>query len=84
LVVDLVNQLHFSESSKILTIFHEIQETFPRMKHIDQKYHFVREHTTEENVILQKVKTTDNLADIFTKPLKKESSTIWYSVLGFL
>ena len=44
---------------------------FQRTKHIDQKYHFVREHVAEGNVILQKVKTTDNLADIFTKPLNK-------------
>ena len=44
---------------------------FQRTKHIDQKYHFVREQVAEGNVILQKIKTTDNLADIFTKPLNK-------------
>ena len=42
---------------------------FQRTKHIDQKYHFVREQVAEGNVVLKKVKTSDNLADIFTKPL---------------
>ena len=44
---------------------------FQRTKHIDQKYHFVREHVSAGNIVLQKVKTDDNLADIFTKPLNK-------------
>jgi len=42
-----------------------------RTKHIDQKYHFVREKVAAGNIILQKIKTDDNLADIFTKPLYK-------------
>jgi hypothetical protein len=42
-----------------------------RTKHIDQKYHFVREQVEAGNVILKKIKTTDNLADLFTKPLPR-------------
>ena len=42
-----------------------------RTKHIDQKYHFVREQVAAGNIILQKIKTDDNLADLFTKPLSK-------------
>ena len=44
---------------------------FQRTKHIDQKYHFVREQVAAGNITLQKIKTTDNLADIFTMPLNK-------------
>jgi len=45
-----------------------------RTKHIDQKYHFVREQVAAGNIILQKIKIDDNLADLFTKP-----HTIFYA-----
>ena len=35
---------------------------------LDQKCQFVREHVAEGNKILEKVKTTNNMIDIFTKP----------------
>ena len=38
-----------------------------RMKHIDVRYHFVREIIEEGEVLLQKIKTDDNLADMLTK-----------------
>lgn len=40
-----------------------------RSKHIDVKYHFVREQVDLGSVLVQYVKTSDNLADGFTKPL---------------
>jgi hypothetical protein len=43
-----------------------------RTKHIDTKYHFVREQVKAGNIILEKIHTTDNLADLFTKPLTKK------------
>ena len=43
-----------------------------RTKHIDQRYHFVREQVEAGNIILRKIKTTDNLADLFTKPLPRK------------
>jgi len=43
-----------------------------RTKHIDTKYHFVREQVKAGNIILEKIRTTDNLADLFTKPLTKK------------
>jgi len=42
-----------------------------RTKHIDTKYHFIREQVKAGNIILEKIHTTDNLADLFTKPLTK-------------
>jgi len=40
-----------------------------RSKHVDIKYHFVRELVENKTLDIQYVRTTENLADIFTKPL---------------
>jgi len=48
-------------------IFHD------QSKYIDTKYHFIRECIVKKEVQLKFVKTHDQVADIFTKPLKNES-----------
>ncbi|KZV06675.1 hypothetical protein F511_45844 [Dorcoceras hygrometricum] len=48
-------------------VFHE------RSKHIDTRYHFIRECIAKKEVELKHVKTMDQVADIFTKPLKFDS-----------
>jgi hypothetical protein len=40
-----------------------------RTKHIDIKYHFIRERVASQEVALKYVATADQLADILTKPL---------------
>jgi len=40
-----------------------------RSKHIDIKYHFIREHTAKKVFDIIYVPTADQTADIFTKPL---------------
>ena len=40
-----------------------------RSKHVDIKYHFVRELVENNTLAIQYVPTSDNIADIFTKPL---------------
>lgn len=45
-------------------MFHEIS------KHIDNRYHFIRDLVKTKEVELISVKTQDQIADIFTKPLK--------------
>lgn len=40
-----------------------------RTKHINIKYHFIRQTIAERKVYVQKINTRDNLADMFTKPL---------------
>ena len=42
-----------------------------KAKHIDIRFHFVRECYTNNLVDLNYVPTNDNFADIFTKPPKK-------------
>jgi hypothetical protein len=41
-------------------------------KHIEVRYHFVRDCTTKEMLSLEKVSTTDNVADAMTKSLSTD------------
>ena len=43
-----------------------------RTKHIDVRYHFVRERIERREIRLEYVKTNDNTADVFTKGLERE------------
>ena len=40
-----------------------------RSKHIEIRYHFIREYVANEDIELEYIKTENQLADIFTKPL---------------
>lgn len=42
-----------------------------RMKHIDVRYYFIREHVEQGTLNIEHVPGEDQLADIFTKPLSK-------------
>jgi hypothetical protein len=44
-------------------------EFHKRTKHIDIKYFFIREKFLSNEIILVKINTKDNIADLFTKPL---------------
>ena len=44
-----------------------------RAKHIDIRHHFLRDHVSKGDVVLNFVLTDQQLADIFTKPLPEES-----------
>ena len=43
-----------------------------RAKHIDLRYHFVRDHVLDGTVAFQYCPSEDNVADIFTKPLPRD------------
>jgi Reverse transcriptase (RNA-dependent DNA polymerase)/Integrase core domain len=46
-----------------------------KIKSIDIKYHFIKDEVAvKQNFILQKVHTSENIADILTKPLNKEKT----------
>ena len=41
-------------------------------KHIEIRHHFIRDHVQNGDICLEFVKTEDQLADIFTKPLSED------------
>jgi hypothetical protein len=43
-----------------------------RTRHIDTRYHFVREHVVDEFIKIIFVKSEENVADMFTKNIGKE------------
>ncbi|KAH9681844.1 hypothetical protein KPL71_027113 [Citrus sinensis] len=57
-------------------VFHD------RSKHIDTRYHFIRECIARKEVQIKYVKSQDQAADIFTKPLKQEDFVRFRSLLG--
>ena len=57
-------------------IFHD------RSKHIGTCYHYIRECITRKNVQIDYAMTKDQVADIFTKPLKVEDFIKFKNILG--
>ncbi|GJS55442.1 hypothetical protein Tco_0628804 [Tanacetum coccineum] len=43
-----------------------------RTKHIEIRHHFLRDNVQKGNIFIEKVSSEDNIADILTKPLKRE------------
>ena len=59
-------------------VFHQ------RSKHIDVRFHSIREHVRNKEVELEYVKTQDQVADIFTKPLGTELFNKFKIELGMI
>jgi len=55
-----------------------------RTKHISIRYHFLREKVTENEVKLEYVSTKDQIVDIFTKPLPKDTFEYLREELGVI
>jgi Reverse transcriptase (RNA-dependent DNA polymerase)/gag-polypeptide of LTR copia-type/GAG-pre-integrase domain len=53
-----------------------------RTKHIDLRYHFIREAVDEGRIAMKYVPTSDNVADIFTKALAKPKFKEFVELLG--
>ena len=53
-----------------------------RTKHIDVRYHFIREVVEDRKVTVQYIPTGDNVSDIFTKPLTKAKFQELAELLG--
>jgi hypothetical protein len=43
-----------------------------RIKHIDIRHHFLRDHAIKGDIVISHVRTNEQLADIFTKPLDEK------------
>ena len=46
-----------------------------RTKHIEVKHHFIRDHITKGDIEFKFVDTSNQIADVFTKPLVGERFT---------
>lgn len=59
-------------------VFHD------RSKHIDTRYHYICECVARKDVQLEFVRSQDQIADIFTKPLKFEDFARLRNLLGLV
>ena len=59
------------EDNTACQVFADHAENFQRTKHIDVRYHFVRERIQKGSVRVDYVPTSDNVVDIFTKALPR-------------
>jgi hypothetical protein len=55
-----------------------------KTKHIPIKYHFLRDKVAEKNIRVEYVGTKEQVADIFTKPLPRESFEYLNQRLGVI
>lgn len=54
----------------------------PNTKHIDIKYHFVREHIEKGDIAIQYISTDKMIADSLTKPLFKQKHSVCSEGMG--
>ncbi|GJZ74055.1 hypothetical protein Tco_0638201 [Tanacetum coccineum] len=55
-----------------------------RTKHIEIRHHFLRDNVQKRNISIEKVASEDNIADILTKPLKREPFNLLRPGLGLM
>lgn len=67
-----VNSICLNEDNQSLIRIGKNPGDHKRLKHIDIKYHFVREKINENVVTVNYVRSSDQIADMFTKCLNQE------------
>ena len=55
-----------------------------RTKHIEIRHHFLRDHAEKGDITLEFVRTEEQLADIFTKPLNESQFVNIRGQLGII
>jgi hypothetical protein len=60
------------EDNKSCIQFTKNNSVHKRSKHIDQRYHYIRELVLDNKIKLEYIPTEHNIADMFTKPLSSE------------
>ncbi|SPC63917.1 uncharacterized protein UHOD_11376 [Ustilago sp. UG-2017b] len=60
----------FSENTGTIQVSKDPAQHW-KLKHIDTKYHFIRDKVQDRKVRIKYINTMDNLADLFTKPVGK-------------
>ncbi|KAF7493789.1 Copia protein [Sarcoptes scabiei] len=59
-------------------------ETGTRVKHIDVKYHFIRELIERQIIVIKYISTQEQVADVLTKTNPKGSFDLWQHRLGLI
>ena len=73
----------YCDSQSAIRICHNpVQHS--KTKHIALRYHFIKDHVEDRNIEIHFVKTTEQLADIFTKPLDEKSFVRILAGLGMI
>jgi len=72
------------EGNQAFIYYSSYPGAFQRTKHIDQKYHFVREHVTEGKLYCKRSKLTLILQIYLLNSLAKVTSIFWNSILWFM
>ncbi|GJY04519.1 retrovirus-related pol polyprotein from transposon TNT 1-94 [Tanacetum coccineum] len=80
LVLEGFRALYCDNKSVIALCCNNVQHS--RAKHIDIRYHFIKEQVENEIVELYFIRTEYQLADIFTKPLPRERFNFLIEKLG--
>ena len=73
----------FCDSSSAIAIANN-PVSHSRTKHIELRYHFIREHVEKKDICLDHVPTDRQIADIFTKPLDETKFNFFKLELGML
>ncbi|GKC65866.1 retrovirus-related pol polyprotein from transposon TNT 1-94 [Tanacetum coccineum] len=73
----------FCDNTSVIAISNNLV-LYSRTKHIDIRYHFIRDHILKGDIELYFIPTDLQLADIFTKPLVEHSFTRLVAELGML
>jgi Reverse transcriptase (RNA-dependent DNA polymerase) len=73
----------FSDNQSAISIAHH-PEFHARTKHIDIAFHFLRDHVQKGTIDLSYINTDFNIADIFTKPLRKPTHENFTYELGVI
>lgn len=55
-----------------------------RSKHIDTRYHFMKDLHNDKRIVLKYVATNDNIADMLTKPLKHQKIKYFRELAGLM
>ena len=74
--VELSGPFVIKEDNKACQMFADHAGNFGRTKHIDVRYHFVRERIERGDIRVDYVNTLEQLADILTKALPREQFKI--------
>ena len=74
--------LYCDNGSAIKIAHNHVQHT--RTKHISIRHHFIHGHVAREDIVINHVKTKDNLTDIYTNHLDEKRFCVLWCELNIL